>query len=166
MKYVVDVQGSRVAVELGHGGARVDGVEVPARIADVEGTPVQLVTLGDSVHRVVAQRLEGRGNYILWVDGWRFAVESLDERSRAIRDMARTAAAAAGPTPLAAPMPGLIVRLLVAVDSEVRAGEPLVVMEAMKMENELRATSSGRVAAIRVKPGDAVEKGAVLVELR
>jgi pyruvate carboxylase subunit B len=165
MKYVVDVQGSRVTVELGGGNARIDGTEVPARMADVEGTPVQLVTLGDSVHRVVAQRLEGRGNYILWVDGWRFAVEALDERARAIRDMARTTAAAAGPSPLVAPMPGLIVRLLVAPDAEVQAGEPLVVMEAMKMENELRATSAGRVAAIRVQPGDAVEKGAVLVEL-
>ncbi|MBX9929339.1 MAG: acetyl-CoA carboxylase biotin carboxyl carrier protein subunit [Gemmatimonadaceae bacterium] len=63
-------------------------------------------------------------------------------------------------------MPGLVVKVHVAVGDVVTAGQPVVAMEAMKMENELRAPSAGTVHAIRATPGSAVEKGAVLVELR
>jgi pyruvate carboxylase subunit B len=62
-------------------------------------------------------------------------------------------------------MPGLVVRVNVAVGDSVQAGQGVVVMEAMKMENELRASASGTVKAINVSPGKAVEKGTVLVEL-
>lgn len=165
MKYVVDVQGARVTVDLGADGVRVDGVDAPAHLADVEGTPVQLVTIGGAVHRVVVRREPGRGRYVLWVDGWRFAVEALDERARAIRDLSAATGAAAGPAPLVAPMPGLIVRVLVEPGVVVQAGDALVVMEAMKMENELRASTAGVVAAVRVSPGAAVERGAVLIEM-
>jgi pyruvate carboxylase subunit B len=165
VKYVVDVQGTRVPVELGDAGVRVGGEAIQAHIADVEGTPVQLVTIGDSVHRVVARREGPRGNYTLWVDGWRFDVEALDERTRTIRDLSAAQAGPSGPAPLTAPMPGLIVRVLVAVGAQVNAGDPLVVMEAMKMENQLRAASQGTVVSVKVEPGAAVEKGAVLIEL-
>jgi pyruvate carboxylase subunit B len=62
-------------------------------------------------------------------------------------------------------MPGLVVRVNVQPGDEVQAGQGLVVMEAMKMENELRAPAAGRVRAILAAPGTAVEKGAVLIEL-
>jgi biotin carboxyl carrier protein len=62
-------------------------------------------------------------------------------------------------------MPGLVVRVNVQVGDQVQPGQPLVVMEAMKMENELRSTSAGVVRAVRAQPGAAVEKGAILVEL-
>jgi len=166
MKYIVDVGGSRVEVSLDEQGVRVGDAVVSARLADVEGTPVQLVTIGDTVHRVVVQRGETRGAYALWIDGWRFNVDAVDERTRAIRDLSAASAVAAGPAPLKAPMPGLVVRVLASEGMEVQAGQPLVVMEAMKMENELRAPSAGQVQAVHVKPGDTVEKGFVLVDLR
>ena len=67
--------------------------------------------------------------------------------------------------PLIAPMPGMIVRVAVQVGDTVTPGQGLVVMEAMKMENELRATSAGTVKAVLAQPGTAVDKGAVLLEL-
>jgi pyruvate carboxylase subunit B len=72
---------------------------------------------------------------------------------------------ASGPAPLVAPMPGLVVRVNVVVGDQVAAGQGLVVMEAMKMENELRASAPGTVRAVHAEPGAAVNKGAVLVEL-
>ena len=75
------------------------------------------------------------------------------------------AAAPSGPAPLVAPMPGLVVRVNVAPGDAVQPGQPLVVMEAMKMENELRASAPGRVRRVLATPGTAVEKGAVLVEV-
>jgi biotin carboxyl carrier protein len=73
--------------------------------------------------------------------------------------------AAAGPTRVTAPMPGRLVRILVQPGQEVRAGEGLVVMEAMKMENELRAPRAGRVAEVPARERQTVEMGALLVVL-
>jgi pyruvate carboxylase subunit B len=61
-------------------------------------------------------------------------------------------------------MPGLVTRVLVGAGEEVKAGAAVIVMEAMKMENELRAKAAGRVKSVPVQPGTAVEKGALLVE--
>ena len=165
MRYVIDVDGERTTVELEGDEVRVGDEVVRAPLADVEGTPVSLLTIGDRVYRLVARRGEARGLYTLSLGGRRFAVEALDERTRAIRDLAAAARAAAGPAPLVAPMPGLIVRVHVDVGDQVVAGQGLVVMEAMKMENELRATAPGTVRAVLAVPGTAVEKGALLVEL-
>jgi acetyl/propionyl-CoA carboxylase alpha subunit len=165
MKFIVDIAGERVTVDLAGGEATVDGVTEGAHVAEVEGTPVRLVTIGGVQHRVVARREGAKGKYALWIDGWRFDAEALDERSRAIRDLTAASAAASGPAPVIAPMPGLIVRLHVQLGDQVQAGQPVVVMEAMKMENELRAPAAGTVKAIHAQPGKAVEKGTVLVEL-
>ena len=62
-------------------------------------------------------------------------------------------------------MPGLIVRVTVNAGDVVRMGQGVVVMEAMKMENELRAPANGTVKQVLVAPGNAVEKGAVLLEI-
>ena len=165
MKYLVRVGDDEVEVTLDGDVATVDGVSVHARVSDVEGTPVRMVTVGDAVHRVVARRGESRGRYALWVDGFRYDVEALDERTRAIRALGGAAAAASGPAPLKAPMPGMIVRVAVAVGDRVVPGQSLVVMEAMKMENELRATAAATVKAVLAQPGTAVDKGALLLEM-
>lgn len=161
----MDVNGRRVTVDLGPDGIRVDGTAIVAHLEEVEGTPIYLLNVGGTLHRLAVQRGERRGAYVLWSDEHRFEVEALDERRRAIQDMTGAAAAHAGPSPLVAPMPGLVVRVNVKPGDQVQAGQPLVVMEAMKMENELRSTSAGVVKAVRFQPGAAVEKGAVLVEL-
>ena len=165
MKYIVQVGSERIEVDLDGDAATVDGATLPVRLTDVPATPVRLVGVGDAVHRAIARREPGRGRYTLWVDGWRHEVEALDERARAIQDLTAATAAPAGPAPLLAPMPGLVVRIHVAEGDEVAAGQGLVVMEAMKMENELRAVAPGRVRRVVVAPGTAVEKGALLVEV-
>jgi biotin carboxyl carrier protein len=70
-----------------------------------------------------------------------------------------------GPARLVAPMPGKVVRVLVAPGDEVAARQGLVVVEAMKMENELRAGRAGRVGEVLVSEGASVEAGALLVVL-
>ena len=165
MKYVVDVNGERVTVELLGDELRIGEETVRARLVDVEGTPVSLLEVDGRVYRVVARRGAARGSYVLSLDGRRHDVEALDERTRAIRDLSAASAVAAGPAPLLAPMPGLVVRVNVQPGDQVQPGQGLVVMEAMKMENELRSQSGGTVRTVLAVPGTAVEKGAVLVEL-
>ncbi len=167
MKYIVTLNGSAAAHEVVvvSGTVNIDGDVVAGRVAVVEGTPVQVITIGDAVHRVVVRRGARRGEYTLWVDGHRFAAEALDERTAAIRDLSKLSTKAAGPAPLIAPMPGLIVRINATAGDRVAAGQGLVVMEAMKMENELRASSAGIVKQVYATVGSAVEKGMVLIEM-
>jgi pyruvate carboxylase subunit B len=165
VKYVVGVNGATIEVDLDATGVTIGGETLQAHLAELEGTPVRLITIGNEVHRVVVRRGESRGRYTLWVDGFRYEVEALDERTRAIRDLSGASAAASGPAPLKAPMPGLVVRVSVQRGDVVVAGQGLVVMEAMKMENELRASSAGTVKTVHVQPGTAVDKGALLIEL-
>ena len=164
-RYVVELDGRVFAVTLDGHSATVDGgAPVRTHLEDIEGTPVRLVTIGGTVHRVTARRNGERGRYALRIDGRRFTADALDERTRAIRDMAEASRPAAGPVPLNAPMPGLIVRVHVVPGDRVSVGQPLVSIEAMKMENELRATAIGTVTAVLATPGIAVEKGTRLID--
>lgn len=166
MKYVVELNGQRKTVSLEADGVAYEGGRTArAELSDIEASPVRVLKIGTRVYRVVTEKKQGRGRYSLWVDGYRFEVEALDERTRSIRDLSAANAAPAGPAPVLAPMPGLIVRVNVSVGDVVEAGQGVIVMEAMKMENELRATSSGRVRSVEVGPGTAVEKGTLLVAL-
>jgi acetyl/propionyl-CoA carboxylase alpha subunit len=166
VKYIVQLNDERKTVSLDADEIRYeDESGVRGELSEIEGSPVRMVKIGTHVYRVVAQKREGRGRYTLWVDGYRFEAEALDERTRAIRDTTAAAAAPTGPAPVRAPMPGLIVRINVQVGDTVEAGQGVVVMEAMKMENELRATAAGRVKSIEVAPGAAVERGSLLVAL-
>ncbi|HET6761957.1 MAG TPA: biotin/lipoyl-containing protein [Gemmatimonadaceae bacterium] len=166
MRYVVLLNDQRKAVSLEPDVVRYEA-EPPehAELSDVEGSPVRMVRIDTHIYRVVVQKRQGRGRYTLWVDGYRFEAEALDERTRAIRDLSAASAGPSGPAPILAPMPGLVVRVSVKAGDRVEAGQGLVVMEAMKMENELRATAAGIVRSVEVSPGTAVEKGALLVAL-
>jgi biotin carboxyl carrier protein len=165
VKYYVKVDDSEIEVVVEGDSATVNGKSFPVELTQVEGTPVHVLRLGDEVHRIVTRRGGTRGNYTLWVDGFRLDVEALDERARTIRALTAASTGASGPAPLVAPMPGMIVRVNAQIGDQVQPGQGLVVMEAMKMENELRASTTGTVRAVLVQPGTAVEKGAVLLEL-
>lgn len=164
MKYYVTVDGERREVELTPEGVRLDGVgELEAEIATVPGSDLRHLLL------------EGRGYPLLadrGSDGWTFRVAGRevrasveDERTRNLRELAGGADAADDERELRAPMPGLVVRVLVEPGQEVSAGDGLVVMEAMKMENELSARSAGVVAAVRAEEGQTVNQDDVLVTL-
>jgi pyruvate carboxylase subunit B len=166
LRYVVQLNDERKTVTLDAAGVSYESEPaVHAELSDIEGSPVRMVKIGTHVYRVVVQKRQGRGIYTLWIDGYRFETEALDERTRSIRDLSAARAGPTGPAPILAPMPGLIVRVSVQVGDRVEAGQGLVVMEAMKMENELRATSAGVVKSVEVAAGTAVEKGTLLVAL-
>lgn len=100
----------------------------------------------------------------LWagVNGRRYAVSVRDPR-RLSRD--RHAIGAAGRQQVSSPMPGKVVRVLVGAGEEVAAGQGLVVVEAMKMQNEIRSPKAGRVVAVLVAEGQTVAGGEPLAEV-
>ena len=165
MKYIVVVNGTELAVDVDGERVTIDGSSAEARLSEVEHSPERVLMIGNEVHRLLVRRGSSRGRFVIWVDGVRLDVEALDERSRAIRELARATTGPSGPAPLVAPMPGMIVRVTVSEGDAVQAGQGLVVMEAMKMENELRATAAATVRRVHISPGTAVEKGALLLEM-
>lgn len=95
-----------------------------------------------------------------------FAIQIEDERSAAIKKLQHGAQTDTGIISLKAPMPGLIVRLEVQPGSLVKKGQSLVVIEAMKMENEIKSPHTATVTTVLVAAGTAVEKGAALLQLK
>jgi biotin carboxyl carrier protein len=163
MRYFVTLGEKIVEVELAGAQVTVDGKRVDADLVQVPGTPVRHLLVDGRSYPIIAQNGAERGRWDLMLGSRRISAEVVDERTRAIRAMTARSAGPQGPKPLRAPMPGLVVRLEIGIGDAVKMGQGLVIMEAMKMENELKAAAGGVVAGILVQPGQAVDKGAVLV---
>ncbi|HUP90273.1 MAG TPA: biotin/lipoyl-containing protein [Longimicrobiales bacterium] len=164
MRYFVTVGERTFEIELNGDIAAIDGESVDVTLTQVAGTAVRRLAINSQTHRLVADAGEGKGDWDLHLDGFRIAAEVVDERTRAIRAMTAKSGTVTGPRPVKAPMPGMIVRIDVQPGDKVRAGQGVVVIEAMKMENELKAEAAGTVSKIHAEPGTAVEKGTVLIE--
>lgn len=163
MRYFVSVAGREITVEVDGQRVVVEGREITAHLTPVPGTPLRHLVMGEDSLSVAMDRREP-GRWSLSVAGLLVEVEVVDERTRHIRSLTGAAAGAKGVPHLKAPMPGLVVRVLVEPGQAVAPGQGLVVLEAMKMENELRCSTAGTVRAVAVATGQAVEKGQVLVE--
>ena len=164
MKYYVRIGERDQELEIDGDSVSLDGHTFRAHLEELPGGPMQLVSIDGTLHRLIARRVE-RGVYDVSIDGHRFTVEALDERARVIRELSSAGRKVVAPAHLMAPMPGLVVRVNVKEGDQVRPGQGLVVMEAMKMENELRATAPAVVKRVAVAAGSAVEKGALLLEM-
>ena len=98
------------------------------------------------------------------VHGQVYRVRLADERARALASLAG-GAHASGDANIRAPMPGLVSNLLVEEGAEVQRGQAVVVLEAMKMENQIAAEKSGTITEIKVTPGQSVGAGDVIIEI-
>ena len=165
MKYFVTIGTQTLEVEVEGTRVTVDGVGLETDLAPVSGTPLYHLLLAGASWTVAAEPLEGAGRWTLGLVGERVDVAVQDERSRGIEAASGKSQQSGGGGTVRAPMPGLVVRIEVAEGQRVDAGAGLVVVEAMKMENELRAPRAAVVAAVHVAAGQTVEKGAPLVTL-
>ena len=167
MKYYVEAGGKTHVVEISatKEGVRVlvDGVPHPADLAAVEGTGLYSLLIDDrSV--AFAARFEN-GTAVLAFHDREARVPIEDERTREARKMTGGSRKARGSGDVRSVMPGVVKEIRVKVGDAVEAKSPLLVLEAMKMENEIRAGRAGVVKALHVAAGQAVEKGALLVTL-
>ena len=164
MKYHVALRNRVYVIAVDGGAVTVDGERLESHWAAIPGTPLVHLLLGKESWTVACQQLDG-GRWALGAAGERLEVEVQDDRSRQIEALTGQGRKATVGGIVKAPMPGLVVRVEVKVGQHVQAGAGLVVVEAMKMENELRAQTRGVVEQVHVKAGDRVEKGAPLVTL-
>jgi acetyl/propionyl-CoA carboxylase alpha subunit len=163
MKYAVLIEGRVIDVELDGDRVTVAGEVHLATLAEIPGTPLRQLLLDGRPLTLSVESL-GRGRWGLGPGGEHWEVEVLDERTLHIRSLGNGAGRQRAKAVLKAPMPGLVLRVGAQPGQAVEAGAGLVVLEAMKMENELTAPARAVISAVRVQPGQAVEKGQVLVE--
>ena len=160
MIFVVNIDGKSLRLELeqvaSRWSCRLDGrqVEVDAVLTRPD---VLSLRIGNKAYEVKRERVAG--DIYLWVGSDRFAAAVRDPRS--LRGRAR-AADDHGPRKLTAPMPGKIVRVLVSEGAEVEAGTGVLVVEAMKMQNEIKSPKKGTIQKILVGEGAAVNAGDLL----
>jgi biotin carboxyl carrier protein len=117
-------------------------------------------------YKAVLEKENEEGNlYSIRVNGTRYEVAIADKYQRLVKQMGLTVGGAQKLNNVKAPMPGLVLDVMVHAGDEVKKGDALLVLEAMKMENVLKATGDGKVKLVTVKKGAAVDKGAILIEM-
>ncbi len=163
MRYTVTVGERAVEVEVSGDTVRLDGELVHATLSGIPRTPLRNLVLNGHARTFAMVRSDG--GWSVQAGGRAWPVGVVDERTQQLRELTgqRTGHAAGGL--IRAPMPGLVVRVEVEPGQRLDAGAGVVVLEAMKMENEIATPGPGVVKAVHVKEGQAVEKGAPLVEV-
>ena len=167
MNYEIEINGRtrRVDVEAGNGGfvVVVDGQRHAVDVTPIDGALSLILEDGASYEVAIAEQPAGSGNLAVHVNG-RVVAASVGTTRGAWAERGQDGSAAGtGPHQVTAPMPGKVVKLLVKAGDKVTARQGVVVVEAMKMENELRSPKAGAVTDIKVAEGALVEAGAVLV---
>jgi biotin carboxyl carrier protein len=164
MRYATTINGQAYLIEINDDRrVIVDGVEHAIDFTAVSGQPVYSLLLdGHSYEAYVYAADDGSGWQVL-LRGDLYEVQVEDEREKRLRAAAGASVAASGEFSLKAPMPGLIVAVPVAEGQAVHKGDILMILESMKMQNELKCPRDGTVTRVRVKPGESVEHNQVLV---
>lgn len=164
MKYEVSEKGGETrTIELKELGENLYEVKIDGETARVDaarsGRTIYSIIENGRQFEVVIDESGPRGFDVL-VGGQLLHLEAMDERSRLLASTGK--AAASGPQRVEAEMPGKVVKIVAAVGSEVVEGQGVVILEAMKMENEIKSPVDGIVREIGVAEGQTVESGALL----
>jgi biotin carboxyl carrier protein len=141
----------------------------------VDGTPVTVDLCQSGVPELYSVLFGGhsfdmliepqRFNYAITFHGEQFEVQVEDERTRKLNTGRKAPAVPHGELAIKAPIPGLVVKVLVAEGDHVEDGQPMILLEAMKMENEIRSIRAGTVHSIKVSAGQRVEQNETLLLL-
>jgi len=165
MRYLVRIGEQKISIseiDRATKKARVDGQLVRFDFQHVRGSLYSLIVDG----KVFSAHVESDGGVAEIVSGPNILrAEVEDERAAILRQLARSESGAAGTVEIKAPMPGLVVRLPVQKGDAIKKGQSLAVIEAMKMENDIKSPADGVVSTIHVAERIAVEKNARLVTL-
>ncbi|HMU93571.1 MAG TPA: biotin/lipoyl-binding protein [Anaerolineales bacterium] len=157
MKYITTVDDQQFEIEVvDERHIRIGGRLLQVDFESVSGQPVfSLLLDGHSYESFVYQ---GEEDWDVLLRGRQYQVKVEDEREKRLRAAAGGGIAEGGEFHLKAPMPGLVVAILVEEGQDVKKGQVLLILESMKMQNELKAPRDGTIGRIRVKAGESVEQ--------
>lgn len=164
MKYVTTIGEECYEVEIkGEDELFVDGQRMFIDFRSVAGQSVYSLIVNGKSYEALVQPAEEGLEVLLRGHLFQACVE--DERQRRLRQSSGSTTVLRGEFHFKAPMPGLIIKVRVREGQEVKEGDRLIVLESMKMQNELASPSDGTVRNLRIKPGDNVEQNQVLLTL-
>lgn len=165
MKYVTTVDEKEFLIEIvDERHVRVGERLLTVDFESVSGQPVYSLILGGKSYESFVY--QGEEDWEVLLRGRQFQVKVEDEREKRLRAAAGGGVAEGGEFHLKAPMPGLVVAVPVAEGQAVKKGQVLIILESMKMQNELKAPRDGVVERIRVKVGESVEQKQTLLSVQ
>lgn len=164
MKYVTTINEKDFEIEIvDDHHIRIGDRLLAVNFESVSGQPVfSLILDGKSYESYVYQ---GDEDWQVLLRGRQYQVKIEDEREKRLRAAAGGGVAEGGEFHLKAPMPGLVVSVLVKEGQEIKKGQVMLILESMKMQNELKAPRDGTMGRIRVKAGESVEQKQALLSL-
>ena len=163
MKYYTRVDNTEYEVEINGESILLNGEPVNVDLMRSGAAELYSVLFGGRSYEMLVN--SDRFNYTINVRGVQFQVQVEDERARRMNRARRLPTLPDGELAITAPIPGLVVRVLVAEGDSIEEGQPVVLLEAMKMENELRAMRGGIVKSVLVAGGQRVDQNAPLIIL-
>ncbi len=164
MKYFATIDDQTFEIEINQQGELcIDGDCEVVDFQSISGSSVYSLLLGNASYEAL---VEARDDYYeVLVQGTLYRISVQDERMRRLSSAAQGFAPPTGEIAIKAPMPGLVVAVPVGAGQEIKEGEVLVILESMKMENELKAPRAGVVSQVRVQSGQSVEQHETLVAI-
>lgn len=163
MKYYTRVDNNEYEVEIDGDRILLDGKPVNVNLVRTGATELYSVLLDSRSYEMLVTA--DRFNYQIAVRGVQLQVQVEDERARRMNRARRLPTLPDGELAITAPIPGLVVRILVQEGDVIEEGQPVVLLEAMKMENELRAVRGGVVKSVLAAAGQRVDQNAPLIVL-
>lgn len=165
MKYTAIIDDKAYLIEVGaNNTVRVDGEPHSVDFHGIDGSTLYSLLMDNRSWEVLVSR--NGDEYRVLIDGELHIVNIQDERTRKLAKAEAKGTLTAGELHIKAPMPGLVRGVNVNVGDSIVTRQGIVILEAMKMENELRSPRGGVVKEVRVKPGDKVDQGQVLVVIK
>lgn len=164
MKYITVVEDKQFLVEIvDDKHVRVDDKLYEIDFETVSGQPVYSLIVDGKSHESYIYQDDDHWQVLM--HGRLYSVTVEDEREKRLRAAAGGGVAETGEFHLRAPMPGLVVAIPVTEGQEVKRGQVILILESMKMQNELKAPRDGTIGRIRVKPGETVEQKQTLLSV-
>src|SRR5512138_1676030 len=164
MRYITTVEDKQFLVEIiDEKHVNVDGKVYEVDFESVTGQPVYSLIVDGKSHEGYATRVDDQWQVLL--RGRLYPITVEDEREKRLRSAAGGGVAETGEFHLRAPMPGLVVTVPVEEGQTVKKGDVLLILESMKMQNELKSPRDGIIGRLRIKAGETVEQKQTLLSV-
>jgi len=162
MKYVTTINEKEYTIEIiDQEHLSFNGQVMDVDFESISGQPVYSLLIDGKSYEAYVYKHEDEWHVLL--QGQQYPVKVEDERAKRLKSAGGAQFQESGEFQLKAPMPGLVVAISVAEDQKIEKGQVLVILESMKMQNELKSPRAGKVERVKVKVGDSVEQRQVLL---
>jgi biotin carboxyl carrier protein len=164
MKYITTIDDEVFEVEiLNDHQVQLNGKIYDVNFEEISSESIYSLIVDGNAYEVLISEEENEWNVL--IRGTMYNAEVIDEREKRLRDASGELALSSGEYTLQAPMPGLVIKVSVKEGKKVKKGDVLVILESMKMQNELKSPHKGTITEVNIKKGDRVEKRDVMVVL-